>query len=193
MAQTGQGTIVGTITDSSGALVPGVKIRITAKDTGFGYSPTSNEQGLYRQPYLNPGTYELTFEADGFKKLVRSNIAVRSTETVRVDATLEVGQVVESIEIGASATLLETETSSTGHLVTAQQLVKLPTPQMKVESMLWYVPGVTSQSGYGHAAGGRSRAFSMTSDGVSSLTPGTGVIGTGRNMSTVEHNMRAEA
>jgi hypothetical protein len=188
-AQTGQGTIVGTVSDSTGAIVPGVQVRVTAKDTGFTYAPTTNDQGLYRQPYLNPGTYEITFEAQGFKKLVRTNIEVRSTETVRVDAQLEVGQVVESIEVGASATLLETETSSTGHLVTGAQLNKLPTPQMKVESMLWYVPGVTSQAGFGHAAGGRSRAFSMTTDGVSALTPGTGVIGTGRNMSTVEHNM----
>ncbi len=188
-AQTGQGTIVGTVADSTGAIIPGVQIKISDKDTGFSYTPSTNDQGLYRQPYLNPGNYEISFEAQGFKRLVRTNISVRSTETVRVDATLEVGQVVESVEVAASATLLETETSSTGHLVTAQQLMKLPSPQMKVESMLWYVPGVTSQGGFGHAAGGRSRSFSMTSDGVSSLTPGTGVIGTGRNMSTAEHNM----
>ncbi len=188
-AQTGQGTIVGTVTDSTGAVVAGAQVRITDKETRFTYSPVTNEDGLYRQPYLNPGTYEVAFESQGFKKLVRTSIAVRSTETVRLDAQLEVGQVVESVEVGASATLLETETSSTGHLVTSQQLMKLPSPQMKIESMMWYVPGVTSQGGYGHAAGGRSRSFSMTSDGVSSLTPGTGVIGTGRNMSTVQHNM----
>lgn len=87
---------------------------------------------------MNPGNYEVSFEAGGFKKLVRTNITVRSTETVRVDAVLEVGQVVESIEVGAQATLLETETLSTGHLVSAVQLNKLPSPQMKVESMLWY-------------------------------------------------------
>lgn len=188
-AQTGQGTIVGSVNDTTGAVIAGVQIRMVHKETGFSYSPTTNEEGLYRQPYLNPGTYEVTFEAQGFKKLVRTAITVRSTETVRVDAQLEVGQVVESIEVGASATLLETETSSTGHLVSGRELVKLPSPQMKVESMLWYVPGVTSQGGFGHAAGGRSRSFQMTSDGVSSLTPGTGVIGTGRNMSTVQHNM----
>lgn len=188
-AQTGQGTIVGSVTDSSGAAIAGSTVRITGKDTGFSYSPVTNDEGLYRQPYLNPGTYEVAFEAQGFKKLVRTSITVRSTETVRLDATLEVGQLVESIEVGAQATLLETETSSTGHLVSGHQLNRLPSPQMKVESMLWYVPGVTSQAGAGHAAGGRSRSFSMTTDGVSALTPGTGVIGTGRNMSTVEHNM----
>ncbi len=188
-AQTGQGIIVGTVTDASSAVIPGVSIRVADRDTGFTYAAQTNEQGLYRVPYLNPGFYELTFESPGFKKLIRSNIQVRATETVRVDVTLEVGEVVESIEVSAAAQMLETETSATGHLVTGTELVKLPTPQMKVESMLWYVPGVTGQQGHGHAAGGRSRAFVMTNDGVPGTTPGTGTLGTGRNMSTVEHNM----
>jgi hypothetical protein len=190
LAQTGQGTLVGLVADASGAIIPNANVKVTNTQTGFTYSSLTNNEGLYRVPYLNPGTYELVFEAQGFKRLVRSNILVRSTETQRVDVTLELGTVVESIQVGAQATLLETETSSTGHLVTGVALNRLPTPQMKVESMLWYVPNVTSQSGYGHAAGSRSRAFSMTTDGVSALTPGTGVIGTGRNMSTVEHNMQ---
>ncbi|MBM3812410.1 MAG: TonB-dependent receptor [Acidimicrobiia bacterium] len=189
LAQTGQGTVTGLVTDASGAVLAGAKVRLTERSTGFSYSPVTNEQGLYRTPYLNPGTYEMVFEAQGFKRLVRSNIMVRATETLKVDAQLEIGAVVESVEVAAGATLLETETSTTGHLVTGTQLVKLPTPQMKVESMLWYVPNVTSQAGFGHAAGSRSRSFVMATDGVSGLTPGTGVIGTGRNMSTVQHAM----
>ncbi len=188
-SQTGQGTITGLVTDSSGAIVQGVSVRITSQATGFAYTPQTNEQGLYRAPYLNPGIYEVVFESTGFKRHVRPNIQVRATETVRIDAALEVGAVVESVEVSAGATLLETETSATGHLVSGVELNKLPSPQMKVESMLWYVPNVTSQSGYGHAAGSRSRAFVLANDGVSGLTPGTGTIGTGRNMSTVEHNM----
>jgi hypothetical protein len=137
LAQTGQGTIVGTVSDTSGAVIAGVQVLVTEKETRFTYSTATNEEGLYRQPDLNPGTYEVSYEAQGFKKLVRTAIAIRSTETVRLDAQLELGQVVESIEVGAAATLLETETSSTGHLVTGTQLTKLPTPQMKVESMLW--------------------------------------------------------
>ncbi len=188
-AQTGQGTIVGLVSDATGAVIPSVAVRIANTQTGFVHNAATNEEGLYRAPYLNPGIYELSFEAPGFKKLVRSNIQVRSTETARVDVVLEVGAVVESIEIGAQAALLETETAMTGHLVTGVQLTRLPTPQMKVESMLWYVPNVTSQAGAGHAAGGRSRAFVMTNDGVSGMTPGTGAIATGFQMSTVEHNM----
>jgi hypothetical protein len=189
VAQTGQGTLVGQVSDTSGAIIAGVAVRITNKQTGFVYSAFTNEEGLYRTPYLNPGFYEITFEAQGFKKLLRSDIQVRSTETARLDVVLEVGSVVESVEISARAALLETETSSTGHLVTGVQLAKLPTPQMKIESMLWYVPGVTGQAGSGHAAGGRSRAFVIANDGVSAMNPGTGAIGTGNNLSSVEHNM----
>jgi hypothetical protein len=188
-AQTGQGTLVGQVNDTTGAIITGVAVRITNKQTGFTYSAFTNEEGLYRAPYLNPGFYEISFEAQGFKRLLRSDIQIRSTETARLDVVLEVGSVVESIEISARAALLETETSSTGHLVTGEQLTKLPTPQMKVESMLWYVPGVTGQAGSGHAAGGRSRAFVIANDGVSAMNPGTGSIGTGNNLSSVQHNM----
>jgi hypothetical protein len=69
------------------------------------------------------------------------------------------------VEVSARAVMLEAETSMTGHLVTGVELTKLPTPQMKVESMLWYVPGVTSQAGAGHSAGGRSRAFVIANEG----------------------------
>jgi hypothetical protein len=188
-AQFSQGILTGTISDQSGAIIPGAQVKMVNKQTAFQYTATANVEGLYRVPYVNPGIYEVTFESQGFKRLVRSNIQIRSLETLRLDVSLEVGSVVESIEVGARATMLETETSSTGHLVTGEELVKLPTPQMKVESMLWYVPNVTSQSGFGHVAGSRSRAFNMSTDGVNALTPGTGVVGTGRNMSTVLHNM----
>jgi len=85
--------------------------------------------------------------------------------------TLEVGNVVESVLVSAGAQLLETETATTGHLVSGVELTTLPTPQMKIESMLWYVAGVTSQSGTGHTAGGRSRAFQFTTDGVPATNP----------------------
>ncbi len=188
-AQTGQGTIVGIVTDTTGARIPGVQVNSTNIQTRFTHNAVTNAEGIYRLPYLNPGIYEVAYESQGFKKLVRTSIQVRSTETVSVDVALELGSVVESIEVGAQATLLETETSSTGHLVTGIEVTKLPTPQMKMESMLWYVPGVVSQSGYGHAAGSRSRSFVMANDGVSALTPGTGVIGTGRNMSAAEYDV----
>lgn len=187
--QTGQGTLTGSVNDSTGAMLPGAAVVVKNQNTGFVYNATTTPEGIYRVPYLNVGVYEVAFEAPGFKKLLRNDIPIRSTETLRLDVTMEVGNVVESVKVSAGATLLETETSTTGHLVSGTELTTLPTPQMKVESMLWYVAGVTSQSGTGHAAGGRSRAFQMTTDGVSAINPGEGTVGTARNITTVEHNM----
>ena len=188
-AQTGQGILTGSVTDTTGALIPNTAVLVRNQNTGFVYNAVSTQEGIYRVPYLNVGTYEVSFERPGFKKLVRNDIPIRSTETLRLDVILDVGNVVESIRVSAGAQLLETETSTTGHLISGTELTTLPTPQMKIESMLWYVAGVTSQSGTGHAAGGRSRAFQMTTDGVSATNPGEGTVGTARNITTVEHNM----
>ena len=189
VAQTGQGSIVGSVTDPTGALIPGAVVRVTQTETGFAYSAVTNEEGIYRVPYLNPGAYEIAFEAQGFKKLLRSNIQVRSTETARVDVALEVGNLVDSVEVGAQAQLLETETSTTGHLVAGETLNTLPSTQMKVQTTLFYMPGVTSQRGDGHVAGQRSRAFVATMDGVSGMEPVRGAVATDRFLATVEQDM----
>ena len=189
LAQTGQGIIVGLVTDSTSALVPGAAVRLTQQETGFTYTATTNEEGLYRIPYLNPGNYQATFEAQGFKRLVRAGILIRSTETTRADVMLEVGTLVETVEVKSQTALLETETSTVGHLVTGATLNAIPTPQMKIQTILFYMPGVTSQAGDGHVAGQRSRAFNATMDGVSGMEPVRGAIGTDRFLATVEHNM----
>jgi hypothetical protein len=170
-------------------MIAGVSVGVKNQNTGFTYNAVSTQEGVYRVPYLNVGMYEVTFSAPGFKKLTRRDVPIRSTETLGLDVSLEVGNLVESVEVTGSAQLLDTETSTTGHLVTGTELTTLPTPQMKIESMLWYVSGVTSQSGNGHAAGGRSRTFQFTTDGVAGTNPGEGVVGTGRQITTVEHDM----
>src|SRR5580765_260467 len=83
-AQTGQGTIVGLVSDSSGARVVSVAVRVTNKETNVVTNNVTNEGGLFRAPYLNPGKYDIAFEAQGFKKLVRTDIEVRTAETVTV-------------------------------------------------------------------------------------------------------------
>jgi hypothetical protein len=175
--------------DSSSAVIPGVSVRVTNPSTGFAYSGVTNEEGIYRVPYVNPGYYEITYEAQGFKKLARSNIQVRSTETTRVDAVLEVGNLAESVEVKAEAPLLESETSTVGHLVTGESINKLPTPQQKIQTALWLMPGVVSQSGFGHTAGQRARAFNATMDGVSGMEPVRGAVDTNRFLATVEEDM----
>lgn len=188
-AQTGQGTIVGTVSDASGAVIPGVAVTATNRDTRTNRNTVTNEVGIYRIPYLNPGYYEINFEADGFKKLLRSNVQVRSAETVRVNVPLEVGTLVETVEVSAASQLLETETSVTGDLVPGEILTSVPTPQMKIQTILYYMAGVTNQGGIGHVAGQRSRSFQATMDGVSGMEPVRGGVSTNRFLATVQHNM----
>lgn len=188
-AQTGQGSLTGSVADSTGATIPGVMVVVKNQNTGFVYNAVATQERIYRVPYLNVGLYEITYEAPGFKRMVRSNIPIRSTETLRLDVTLELGNVVESIKVSAGAQLLETETSTTGHMVSGRASVTLPTPQMKIESMNVVRLGrhVTGRKRpHGRR---RSRAFQMTTDGVSATTPGEGTVATARNVTTVEHNM----
>src|SRR5437899_10183121 len=84
-AQTGQGSIVASVTDATSSVIAGVVVRATNAQTGVVTSSATNQEGIFRLPYVNPGTYEISYEAQGFKKLVRSNILVRSTETARAD------------------------------------------------------------------------------------------------------------
>ncbi|MCP5114474.1 MAG: carboxypeptidase regulatory-like domain-containing protein, partial [bacterium] len=171
-------------------LIPGVAISIRHVETGISRTTETNAEGLYHVPYLNPGSYELTYDTPGFKRLVRSNIQVRSTETIRVNVTMEIGQQVESVEVSAASQLLETETSSTGHLIAGETLTTLNTPQMKIQTLLYLMPDVTSSaSGMGHVAGQRSRAFNATADGVSAMEPVRGSVSTNRFLATVQHNM----
>src|SRR6185369_5586361 len=81
-AQTGQGTVTGSVTDTSGAIIAGVSVVVKNQNTGFVYNAVTTQDGVYRVPYLNVGIYEVTFSAAGFKKLTRRDVPIRSTETL---------------------------------------------------------------------------------------------------------------
>jgi hypothetical protein len=167
----------------------GASVTARNPETGFIYTAVTNDEGLYRILYVNPGSYEIAYEARGFSKVIRHNILVRSTETARVDLMLEVGGVVESVDVKAVGPLLESETSMVGHLVTGETINKLPAPQQNTQTVLFYMPGVTSQNGIGHVAGQRSRSFVATMDGVSGMEPVRGEIATGRILLGVMENV----
>src|SRR2546428_410927 len=103
LGQLDRGSLTGTLTDSTGAVIPDTRVTVKNTATGAAYETRANSSGQYAMPNLAPGPYELTFEAPSFKKLVRSGINLGATEVVRVDATLEVGSVAESIQITAEA------------------------------------------------------------------------------------------
>src|ERR1035437_8296065 len=110
-AQIGISTLTGRVTDPSGAVVTGVNVTIVNTDTNFQFPATTNQDGLYRVPSLAPGPYRLTFEAAGFKKLVRQDITLRTGDVMAVDISLALGNVSDSVEVTGAAPVLETETS----------------------------------------------------------------------------------
>ena len=125
-AQTTTGSIVGTVTDPSGAVIGAASITITNMDTNISVKATTDQAGNYVVTTLPIGRYSVTVEAAGFKKSVRSDITLNVQDRIRVDAALEVGAVTDTVEVQAAAPLLQTDTSYLGQVVDSQRIVDLP-------------------------------------------------------------------
>src|SRR5579862_2076435 len=113
-AQVNRGTITGIVTDQSGAVVPDVAITITNVGTGVANNVTSNSDGVYTVPLLDPAAYKLTAVKEGFKKYTQSNIVINVGSTIRVDFSLSLGSKTETVEVVAAALQVERETSDNG-------------------------------------------------------------------------------
>ena len=126
VGQTTTGSIVGTVLDPSANSVVNAAVTVTNMDTGISQRTVTDAQGDYVVTPLPVGRYSVTVEAAGFKKAVSSNIQVNVQDRVRVDATLSIGEVTESVQVAAAAPLLETDTSYLGQVVQSKQIVDLP-------------------------------------------------------------------
>ncbi len=124
--QADRGTITGTITDPAGAVVPNAAVEATNQATGVKFDAGSSTTGNYTLAQIPVGTYELTVTVTGFKKFLRPGIIVPVAETVRVDATLEVGQTTETITVNEEAPLLKTESGEVSHQVDYGDADQLP-------------------------------------------------------------------
>ena len=125
------GTLVGTVTDPAGALVPNAKVKVTNVETAFVSNAATNEEGAYYVPFLSVGMYELRVEAAGFKAFVQKGLQIRAAEVPRLDVKLEVGATSESVQVTGAVPLLETETSQVSQTVEFQAIQRLPIMQMK--------------------------------------------------------------
>ena len=125
-AQLDRGAITGTVTDSSGAVVPGAKIAIRNLATNVKYQSATTGSGDYNAVNLPAGSYEVTFEANGLKTLVRSNIAVAVSETVRVDASLPVGASKDTVTVTSEASPLQTDSPVVGVVLQNRVVNELP-------------------------------------------------------------------
>ena len=121
-----RGTITGTISDPTGAVVPSATIQVKNTDTGAAYNVGTTNTGNYTLANVPVGTYELTVDASGFKKFVRPGLVVQVSETIRVDATLQVGASTDTVTVNAEAPLLKTESGEVSHQVDYTAADQLP-------------------------------------------------------------------
>jgi len=125
-AQVDTGSLVGTVKDASGAVLPGVTVTATNADTGVNTVAKTESDGNYVITPLHIGRYSLTVETKGFRKEIRRDIVLDVQQSIKLDFTLQVGSVSETMEVLGAAPLLETENASLGDVVTAETVEELP-------------------------------------------------------------------
>jgi len=142
--QADKGTILGTVQDSSGAPAADTTVRVTETNTNIAHEAKTNDAGNYSFPLLDPGTYLVDAEHSGFKKASRAGVRLDANSTVRVDFSLELGSVSESVTISASAAILQTDRADLGTKIETKTLQNLPlTFNRNYQGLLGLVPGAS--------------------------------------------------
>src|SRR5438876_10046661 len=125
VAQT-QAGISGVIHDPSGAVIPGVTITVTNPATNFSRSVVSNEAGVYNFPVLQPGGYNIKVELPGFRTITQNDVEWQVQQTARIDFTLQVGDVSQTVEVEGTAALIATENATVGTVIENKRIVEMP-------------------------------------------------------------------
>ena len=157
--QATEGTILGSVTDPTGAAVPNAPVRVTNTLTGAGRNTTTNDSGEYVVTNLPLGEYTVSAEVTGFKKSVHPPVPMTVKARVRVDLRLEVGETSQSVEVTVATPLIKTDTAEVGGVVSRQVLQDVPVFGRNFLALAALVPGTTN----GPAAS-RQRDFSGQRD-----------------------------
>src|ERR1039458_6421524 len=173
-------TITGTVADSSGAVVHGVKVVVKNVGTGVEMSTTSNEAGAYTVAQLVGGTYSLTASTAGFKQYVVQDIVLASRDFRRIDVALEVGNVQTEVKVEAGASLIETETARIDDSKDALVIKDLPFNSRSTWALIALTPNVL-QAGGGSStirfAGSTTNQANFAVDGITFFDGVSGQIG----------------
>lgn len=141
-AQSVTGTLLGTVRDASGAVLSGASVTIVNQGTGLTRTVTADAQGEYTVPALPTGTYTVMAEQAGFKTVALSDVQLGVDQRLRIDLSLELGAVSETVTIRAETPLVQTASSELGTTVQAEQIRTLPLNGRNFVSLTRTVPGV---------------------------------------------------
>ncbi|MBI5085798.1 MAG: carboxypeptidase regulatory-like domain-containing protein, partial [Acidobacteria bacterium] len=178
-AQSTYGSILGNVTDASGAAVKGAKVRITQTNENASHDAETNTEGAYEFQNIDPGPYTVTVTAAGFRTFSASGVTLVARGRLRVDAALQVGEISQKIEVSSSAGVIATDTPSISSNLTVEKVLNLPSNVRGAGStspyaMLQTLPGVQADNGLGLSIqGGLPAQSESTVDGIS-ITASTG-------------------
>ena len=151
-AQSDNGTVAGTVTDQTGAVVPGAAVTVTNTQTGFKFNATSNNSGEFRIPAVPRGDYQAAIAAAGFQSQeVRFQVEVTTTQTL--DVKLAVGSAAQSVDVTGAAPLIDTSGATLGDVIEGKQVTDLPLNGRNFTGLALLTPGVT-RGAYGDGASG---------------------------------------
>ncbi|MDX1983540.1 MAG: TonB-dependent receptor, partial [Bryobacteraceae bacterium] len=149
------GEITGIVTDPTGAAIAGAEVVITNIATNQVRQSTTSESGAFSVPFLVPGQYKIEAKSAGFKQSVANERTLQVGDVMRVDFALEVGAVSESVEVAASAEMLQTSSTATGTVIEQRRIVELPLNGRNYLQLVRLAPNVSAEMPAGGQANGR--------------------------------------
>src|SRR3954471_5862809 len=137
------GRIFGTVTDATGGAVPNAKVTITDQNKGTDFDVTTNESGNYDKGQLIPGIYSVSVQAPGFQKQQFKDIRVQVDNAARIDASLQPGNVNQTIEVTAAAPTLQADRADVQTTFTAKELIDMPSLGRNAQALELLSPGTS--------------------------------------------------
>jgi len=178
------GTLLGTVTDTSGATVAGAKVTASDVNTGISREFSTNESGNYTFSDLPPGKYKVLVELAGFEKAAKENVDVLVNSSVRVDMTLTPGNINDTITVSGETAVLQTDRSDTGRQIETKQLAELPVgANRNFQSLVNLVPGAT-RTFFSHSA------FFNAQNSLQTQVNGQSRLGNNEQIEGVDNNER---
>lgn len=183
-SQSFKATLVGQVTDSTGAVVPNATVKLKKEGTETTQTVTTDGEGNFTITQIEPGRYELTTEAANFRRNLQTGLVLETNQTARVNTLLEAGNVAETVTVTAEPSVINTENSSKGEVITERQVQDLPLNGRNFTDLILLAPGIyrqpdSSDQGLGVSASGtRTDSSNYILDGVTTRSDrvgGTGV------------------
>ncbi|HEY2498520.1 MAG TPA: carboxypeptidase-like regulatory domain-containing protein, partial [Candidatus Angelobacter sp.] len=150
------GSISGTVKDTSGAAVPGAQVTLTSTATGAKQTFNTDQNGLYSFVNVSPGEYTVDVDKTGFKRFRRASFDLQVQQSVRIDATMEVGSDTQTVEVTAAAPLLQTDNASLGQVIDERKTNETPLNGRNVFNLITLSPAAIAQGGAGGSQVGQN-------------------------------------